>query len=162
MPILRASLEAAVLRRVKAWWAQVGLDATTVNGTNADLNDPLTTSCRLLGLTLADPLNLAADVGGANVDLAGVTQDQIDQLLDVAEWRCVRTCRANWSNVSMRVGQNAQDLTDLADRLEKADQRLTEQVRNQYGIGLGALGAESIDLGFQQQDDPASLMQLFS
>ncbi len=156
MPLNRTYIIATLIARLGGWWALVGFPIAPADTTNTSFDDCLAVSGRLLPLQLLDFTTLT------DADLTAVTAGQLDQLVDVAEWRAVRTIRANWSQVSQSVNNEKQDLNDIAARVEKADLRLTDFVKDVYGIGLGTIVPGTVDLDFQSEDDPLSLTQIFS
>lgn len=153
MAITRANIETILIRRAGKILTAVGLDGTTVSGTNIDLNDPIGFSLRNLGYSVASITNVS------DADLAGAGDDEIDQLLDVAELRLLENALQNFDQVTVTVGPRTEDLSDLRDGLEKTITRKREYVSSQYGSGA-TLEAGAISLDFQQHDDALSTLIL--
>lgn len=143
MAITRAQLEAVLVRRCGKKMLFVGLDATTVDGTNADLNDPIVDSLGSLStrITPADQSNVA------DSDLAAVADSDLDQLRDFAEVRVLETCLGNWDQCDQMadVG-NQQWLGKLYDSMEKTVARRRILVSTQYGVGLAALKSGTVNV----------------
>jgi hypothetical protein len=151
--ITRASIETILIRRAGKVMTAVGLDGVTCDGTNVDLNDPAGYALRQLGYTVADLVNVS------NADLASVSADEIDQLLDIAELRTLENALQNCDQVTISVGPRTENLSDLRDGLEKAITRKRDYLTGQYGSGA-TLEAGAIGLSFQQHDDPLSTQVL--
>jgi len=145
MPLTRAQAETLLVARCGKLLAAVGLDGTTVDGTNAALTDPLAEALRSLAIAPASPAAVTTQ------DLAGVADASVPQLLDVAELRALETALANWTDPDQVAGQdNRQDLGRLRDSLEKTVARKSERARSLYGYGVDATASAGIlTLGFQ-------------
>lgn len=88
MSLTRADIEAALIKRAGDLLTTAGLDGTTVNGTNADLGDPIAFALRQIGVTVATLTSPTdAEVAAASTATEGST----DQLLDLAEIRVLET-----------------------------------------------------------------------
>lgn len=153
MALTRATVEAALIARCGKALTSIGLDGTTVDGTNAALADPIGEGLRSLGLATA---TLGAVV---SADVAQVVDaDDYAQLLDVAELRALETVLANWTEPDQIDGQDTrQDLGKLRDGLEKTVSRKAAQAQTRYGYGA-ATGIETgvITFGFQSRDEATS------
>ena len=153
MAIARASIETIIIRRAGKVMTAVGLDGTTCDGTNVDLNDPVGYGLRQLDYSVADLVNVS------DADLAYVSAEEIDQLLDTAELRTLENALQNCDQVTISVGPRTENLSDLRDGLEKTITRKREHLISQYGSGA-TLEAGAIGLSFQQHDDPLSTQVL--
>lgn len=147
MTLTRANIEAIVIRRCGKLLTAAGLDGTTVSGANTDLNDPIGWAVRQCGSTVA---NLALVADG---DLAGVSAETYDQLLDLAELRALQSISQNLSDVNMAAGPLRQDLGQLSDQVDKKIERKVAQIQRDYGLGLGTLEAGVIGLDFMQKNE---------
>lgn len=150
MTITRASAEAILVRRCGALLVAAGLDGTTVNGTNADLNDPIGVGLRKLGYTTADP----ADVSDA--DLATLDAGDLDAFLDVANHRALLSILGNLDEVNIAVGPRREDLGALAKTVKDQADVLATKIADEYGIGGGELSTGLIDLNFSERGDDLS------
>jgi hypothetical protein len=127
----RAQVEALLIRRTGKLLLKVGLDGTTVNGSNGDLNDPIGWGLRKLGVTPANP------VAVADGDVAQVTR--LDALLDLAELRTLENILGNLDLVTAEVGPRKEEFNDLARRLAQMIPRKREQVEAEHDLALGEL-----------------------
>lgn len=144
MSITRAEAESILIRRAGALIAAAGLDGSTVDGTNADLNDPLGWAVRQAGGSVSSPGAVA------DADLATVADDDLDQLLDLAEVRTLESIAGNLDLVNITVGSRREELGALAQQVERAIERKRAALQRAYGFGLGSLTAGSITLGFAE------------
>ena len=83
MALTRANVEAILTKRTSKVMTFVSMDGTTVDGTNADLNDPIGVAIRECGGTTAAP-ELVTDA-----DVATVVTADLDKLLDIGEYRLI-------------------------------------------------------------------------
>jgi hypothetical protein len=147
MTITRANAETILIRRVGKALAAAGLDGTTVDGTNVDLNDPLGWACRQLGYAVDSPTAVDDD------DLASVTDADLDQFLDMAEWRTLESAlNAALALVDTSVGPIRESLSQLAAGLEKRIARLEARLQRDYGVGLATLEGGYLTLEFAEHD----------
>ena len=108
----------------------VGLDGTTSNGSNRDLDDPIRLALRDLGFPIADVLVVTDN------DLVPITDVYVDRVLDGAELRALETCWANWPYVTSGIGNETQNLSDLANRLQKRIDQLIDKLRRPVGVDI--------------------------
>jgi hypothetical protein len=101
MAITVASIEAYLVGRnggqLGACWSEVGLDASTIDGTNPDLLGPLAKAARDCGLSMVD-FSILQDV-----DLDSIHSTQYEKLLDMAEYRCLEKVLNNCVDVDQSV-----------------------------------------------------------
>jgi len=145
MAITRANVEATLIKRLGQKMTAAGLDGTTFSGSNTDLNDPIGMALRTIGVSVTD-ISLVT-----NSDLSGVTGDQIDALLDIAELRTLQNISGNLTAVDQSVGPRDMSLNQLSNQVEKAIERLTEYIAKVHGYGIGSLDAGTISLDFQEK-----------
>lgn len=146
MALTRANVEAILIKRVGKLMTAVGLDGTTVSGTNTDLNDPIGEAIRHLGYTVASITSVA------DVDLLPVTIAQYSELLDVAELRTLYSIQGNYTLVDVTIGPRDERLSKLADVIEKAIARKERLTSNLYGVGLSDISVELINYKFAEHD----------
>ncbi len=151
MPLTRAQAETLLVARCGKLLAAVGLDGTTVDGTNAALTDPLAEALRSLEIAPASPAAVTTQ------DLAGVDDASVPQLLDVAELRALETVLGNWTDPDQTAGQdNRQDLGRLRDSLEKSLARKSARAESLYGYGKDTtVEAGLLTFGFQSRVETA-------
>lgn len=147
MALSRATLEVILVKRVGAWLTAAGLDGTTVDGTNTDLNDPIGTAIRQAGGSVAD---LATVADG---DLSTFAEADYDKLIGLAELRALETIQRNYAQVDVEVDDVSRDSGQLGTRIDKAVALLTARLRDEYGLAVGLMEAGYIDLNISQQYD---------
>jgi hypothetical protein len=145
MALTRAQVETLVIKRTSKRLIFVGLDGTTVNGSNADLAEPISTALQRMGITPADITN------PANSDLTGV--ENVLELIDLAELRVLENIHGNMDMVDISVGDRSERLSQFTAEVEKAIERKRAQIEREYGIGLGSLSGGVVSLDFQQKHD---------
>jgi hypothetical protein len=145
MAITRANVEATLIKRLGQKMTAAGLDGTTFSGSNTDLNDPIGTALRTIGVSVSD-ISLVT-----NSDLSGITGEQIDALLDLSELRTLQNIAGNLTVVDQSIGPRDMSLSQLSNQVEKAIQRLTERIAKVHGYGVGSLDASVISLDFQEK-----------
>lgn len=159
MSLTRAQLERELLigRRLGLLLFRVGLDGTTMNGTNPDLNGPLRESLRRAGFAVIDPLVVA------EADVAGLGGVQMEQVLEVAHLRVLWLVRDHWGrardraideakndtimpnmNLPLRVVALNADYSALVGDID----RMTRRINSLYGDDLGTISGGSVSLGF--------------
>lgn len=148
MALTRANVETILVKRLGPLMTAAGM-ATTVAGSNADLNDPIGYAIRQAGQTV-DDLTAVDDT-----DVARIGSDDYDKLLDVAELRTLESIQTNLDDVDIETGPVSEKRDQLGLRVEKALTRKRAQVARDYGLGLGTLETGVIALGFQQRDSSA-------
>jgi hypothetical protein len=146
MALTRANVETILVKRCGALMTAAGL-ATTYAGANADLNDPIGYAIRKCGGAVASVAAVA------DSDLAGISADKYDQLLDLAELRTLESIVGNLDDVNITVGPHSEQLADLSARVQKRIETKRAEIQKEYGIGAGALEAGVIGLDFMQKDD---------
>jgi len=136
----RAQLESVLIRRVGAWYTAAGLDGTTINGTNADLNDPIVAALLQLGYTVANITSVA------DTDIDDVPDTDIARVLALAELRALETAM-----------QGAQDVSGLGysikSRIGDAVTALRSAILARYGLGGGSLSGGALMLDFAETSE---------
>lgn len=145
MSLTRANVETILVRRCGSLLTAAGLDGTTLDGTNVDLNDPIGYALREMGYTVDDITAVAdADVSSAA---------NYDKLLDLSELRTLENIQGNLDEVDITLGPRKEALGQLPTRLEKRIERLEAKVRKVYGIGVGTITAGVIKLDFAEHNE---------
>lgn len=147
MTITRADLENVLISRAGKLMTAADLDGTTLNGTNADLNDPIATGLRRAGYSVA---SLAKVVDG---DVASVLDEDVDKVLDLAELRLCENIEGNYDDVDISVTDRSESLNQLARQVQTKIDRLQKKIERAYGIGQGTLDAGVIGLDFMQKSE---------
>lgn len=145
MTITRANAEVLSIRRVGGLFAGVGLDGTTEDGTNVDLNGPIGWALRQLGETVADPVLVA------NVDLANLADSDLDEFLDLVELRCLESAfNAATALVDLAIGPRKESFSQTASRLEARISAKRDQLAADYGTFGSILESDVIQLNFAE------------
>lgn len=147
MSLTRVHCEVVLIKRLGNLLTAAKLDGTTVNGTNQDLNDPLGYALRKLGYSVTEVAAVA------DADVAQVQADEYDQLFDLAELRCLRSIHGNLARVDLTVGPRSEKYSQLADRVGDRISVLSQQVKDEYGIGAPELQAGTIMLDFVDKNE---------
>lgn len=142
MNVTLAQIENLLIKRCGKLMAQAGLDATTKNGTNADLVDPIAWASRQCGGVSFSFAELSAPIT--------LSVESIDKLLDFAEYRTLETITQNLDDVDLKVGPRDEKFSQLVAQVERAIERKLAWLKTHYGWGLGTLEGGSILLSFQQ------------
>ena len=132
MTTTRANLELILISRAGAWMTNAGLDGTTVNGTNAALNDALGYAIRAAGGTVAAPAIVTS------TDVLTVADSDLDKLLDLAELRALENTLSNFALVDAKAGPVEAKSSQFADRLERRIDQIRARLAVLYGIGAAS------------------------
>jgi hypothetical protein len=145
MSLTRAGAETLLIRRLGKLLTEAGLDGTTLNGSNADLADPLGWAVRQCGGSVANIANVA------DTDLAGIAASDTDKLLDLAEYRTLQSLSTSPVFINIQVGSRREDLSKLADMIDKRLERKLAQLQQDYDFGIGGLEGGVIALDFMSK-----------
>jgi len=132
MAITRANVETILVKRLGPALTKAGM-ATTVAGSNADLNDPIGWAARQCGLTVAS-LTAVADS-----DLSGLASSGYDKLLDLAEYRTLETVIQNLDDVDVKLGPRDEKFSQLANQLQKRLEAMLDKLKADYGYGAATI-----------------------
>lgn len=139
MAITRINAETIIVARVGALMTEASLDGTTLDGTNADLNDPLGVALREMGESVAD-ISAVADA-----DLSGVAEADYNELLDRTELRTLESIEGNYVLVDISTGPRSEKLSQLMASTQVRKTQLLDRIREQYGVG-------TLEAGYLRQD----------
>jgi hypothetical protein len=142
MAITREQIEKTLVKRAGKRMSFVDM-STSVDGSNDDLNDPISTALQRMGISPADITNIQ------DSDLTGV--EDVLQLIDLAELRLLENILGNVDAVDITVGDRSERLGQFSTDLQKAIEARSKKVQTEYGLGLGTLSAGVIGLNFQQK-----------
>lgn len=126
MTFTRAVVETELVSRAGKRMALVSM-AVTVVGTNTDLNGPIATALRKMGLGASNPVT--------DSDLTAVTDDQIDELYDRAELRVLQNILGNSDFSTWSTGPRSESASNITAELVGAIQRLEAHIQRAYGDG---------------------------
>jgi hypothetical protein len=143
MTITRADVEAELISRQKSRMEAVDM-SLSASGSNPDLNSVIGYAVRQCGGTVASVSSVS------NSDLATVTDD-LDKLLDIAEYRLLLSIKGRWGRHDITAGQLSEKLSQFATDLDKDIDRKRSELSDVYGFGGGLLEAGSISLNFAEK-----------
>jgi len=144
--LTRANTELLLVARVGPLLVAAGMDGTTVDGTNTDLNDPIGYAIRALG-HLVDSAVLVD-----NDDVARVTVTETDEFLDVATLSVLRNILGNLDDVDITVGPRSEKLSQLAMQVERRVVILRTRMILDYGYGMASPKAGYITMDIAEHD----------
>jgi hypothetical protein len=150
MTITRAQLEGVLVSRRRAYIAQAGL-SVVITGANADFADPIGYAIRKCGGSVADIAN------PADGDLASVSTDDLDKLLDYAEYRLLHNIKGAWAQVDISIGQQSENLSQFAAQLDLDIAKMKETIQSEYGGGGNQLTAGLVTMNFASKADDETL-----
>ena len=104
------------------------------------LEDPIGWGLRMIEISTAD-LSLVT-----NEEVASMSDDDVDEFLDYAEYRLIGNLVKNAPEVDVKIGHRSEEFSQLANRLIQMFDRKRTEIRQIYGFGLGGLTAGRIDL----------------
>ena len=145
MAVTRANVENVLIKRLGPLMTKAGQDGTTVDGSNTDLADPIGWALRTAGYTTADITNpTTAEVADA--------EDDIDQVVDLAEYRGLENILGNLDDVDVTVGPRSEKLSQLATQVQKRLDDVKDRVEDLYGYGAAALEVGVITYEFAEHN----------
>lgn len=144
MPLTRAAVEKVVVGGLAGLLAAAGLDATTRDGTNADLDGPLAEALLAAGVAPADP-STATDA-----DLAAVPDARALELLVRVRVEALRkVIQGVAPRVTQMAGDGSTNLSDLARAaaalLDREEARLAALLVDSADAVVGAIDAPDAD-----------------
>jgi hypothetical protein len=143
MTITRADVEAELVSRQKSRMEAVNM-SLLFSGSNLDLNSSIGYAVRQCGGTVASLSSVS------NSDLATVTDD-LDKLIDIAEYRLLLSIKGRWGRHDITAGQLTEKLSQFADDLDSDIDRKRSELAELYGFGSGLLEAGTISLNFAEK-----------
>jgi hypothetical protein len=141
MTITRAQVESNLVGRTGKRMELAGFAITTA-GANADLNDPISSAMRSMGLEVSYP------VTDANLSL--VAETDISELFDRAELQLLQNCLNNFVLVDITLGPKVERLDQLSTQTQAVIDRKIKAIENRYGSRM-VMGTLYHD--FQQKAD---------
>ena len=145
--LTRADTESILISRIGTIYVAVGLDGTTVDGTNVDLNDPIGYGIRQTGGTVASFV-LVTDA-----DVATVAEADYDEYLDISEYRALVNAQGNFTSVDIKVGPRSESKSQLGTRLATMIKSKKDRLDEVYGTSVGVLTGGVITLDFAEHDE---------
>ncbi len=146
MTVTRSQIESILVSR-RSPLMQMASMAVTTQGANADLNDPIGYAVRKVGGTVASLASVT------DADIATVDTDDLDEMLDHAELRLLRSIRGNLALVDITSGPMSEKLSQLAASVREDIEALENAIGENYGGGASPLETGAIVLDFQTLED---------
>lgn len=145
----RANAESVLIGRVGPFMTKAGLDGSTVDGTNTDLNEPLAFGLQQAGYTVSD-VTLVDDS-----DVSAVTNTDWFKMLDYAEYRLLASLMTNITSVDVKVGPRELKGSQFGAQLRARFNALGTLLERLYGFGQSALvtGVINLDFACRGEDD---------
>lgn len=145
MSVTRANVENVLVKRLGPLMTKAGQDGTTVDGTNTDLADPIGWALRETGYSTADITSpTSAEVNAA--------VDDIDQVVDLAEFRTLGNILGNLDDVDVTVGPRSERLSQLAAQVQKRLESVEKRIERLYGYGASSLETGVITYEFAEHE----------
>ena len=145
MAVSRANVEYVVSGRVGPLMTKAGMDGTTVDGSNADLADPIAWALQTAGYSVADITNpTTAEVASALTDILEVTA--------LAELRTLENLLGNLDDVDTSVGPRDEKLSQLAEQVQKRLDWLAKWIEQLYGHGVAPLTTGTLTYEFAEHN----------
>lgn len=104
------------------------------------LEDPIGWGLRMIEISTADLTEIT------NAEVASMSDDDVDEFLDYAEYRLIGNLIKNAPDVDVKIGHRTEEFSQLANRLIQMFDRKRTEIRLLYGFGLGDLTSGMIDL----------------
>ena len=143
MAVTRANVETILVARVGPLMTKASMDGTTIDGTNADLADPIGWALRVAGYTTAD----VSDPTTAEVAAA---EDDIDEVIALADLRTMLNTRGNLDDVDTAVGPRDEKLSQLAAQLDRMIKFQRVVLEMSYGYGAPELATGTLTYEFAE------------
>lgn len=144
MALTRANVEFLMEARLAPLLTAAGMDGTTVDGTNVDLNDPIGRAVRDIGYTVTSLVLVAT------ADVAQVAVAEYDEFLDACTLHTLENILGNLDDVDIRVGPRDEKLNQLAEKVERKIKRLEDAMALAYGYGMATPVAGYITKDFAE------------
>jgi len=145
MAVSRANVETVLVYRLGPLLTKAGQDGTTVDGTNVNLATPIGWALRMAGYSTAS----IASPTTAEVALA---EDDIDEVLDLAEMRTLEDILGNLDDVDTSVGPRDEKLSQLAAQVEKKLKLVQDRLAGLYDHGAPLLTTGTLTYEFAEHN----------
>lgn len=147
MALTRANTESILVKRCGPLLTVADMDGSTIDGTNADLNDPIGRAVRDLDYTVTSVVSIA------DADVAQVTESEYDQFLDMATLHTLENILGNYDDVDIKAGPRDEKLSQTVKQIERKIGRLKDKIEDLYGWGLSAPVARVITVDTASHGD---------
>lgn len=109
MPLTLAQVEVKMVGRIGRMLAAVGLDGTTVDGTNPTLAEPIRAALVALGLTTT------TSDAATDADLEALSDADLGKFLYLVEYYALESAWGSYVLVDQSLGSESQSLSQLRD-----------------------------------------------
>lgn len=147
MALTRAKIEVLLVKRASKVMVFVGMDGTTVAGTNEDLNDPIGVGIRQCGGSVTDFASVA------DADVLTVDSSDYDMLIDIAEYRLLSSMISNFDKYGLKVGPRSGYQSQVREGIENRIKWLREELEAAYGFMAPSPQIGAIQLDFADHDE---------
>jgi hypothetical protein len=150
MSLTLPDVEAVVVRDLASWLGFVGLDSTTVDGTNPSLKTPEISALAALGIFTESPITPTqgeldqVEAEDSNLFIILMKIYTLDQIL-------FASTMSDWS-----MGGRSESSSQFADRVERMKTALFDVAKRDYGFTAGVQltgGSISIDQAAKDSDE---------
>ena len=126
MVLTRANIEVILVKRCAKTMAFVDM-VVTIEGSNADLNDPIGVGIRECSGTVTDYVSVA------DADVATVDSSDYDKLIDIAEYRLIASMISNFDKYGLKVGPRSGYQSQVREGLTSRLKILAKELEAKYG-----------------------------
>jgi len=147
MALTRAQVESILVRRCSNYMKAAEMDGETIQGTNADLNDPIGVAIRACDGTTTLPSNVV------DADLVAIDVADYDKLFDIAELRILESVLSQYDKFGLKVGPRSEYQSQLVERLEPKLKRMQKRAELMYGWAAPTFEAGAISLDFAEHNE---------
>jgi hypothetical protein len=140
MALTRAQVEAELISRRMRWIREVGLDYSTVDGSNTDLVSAIGYGIRRAGGSLV-LLGAVTDT-----DVQTVASGDLEKLLDYADLRLCENILGHLEMVDTSGLPASENKDQLGKRIKEAIERLEERIEREYPSASSGYSATSYSL----------------
>ena len=146
MALTRANTELLLVARTSEWLVKASM-AVTVEGSNADLNDPIGYGVIQSGGTVASRVLVTS------ADIATVASADEEQFLDIAELRTWQNIQGNLVVTDTKIGPRDEKPGAQMTTLNGIVKRKEERIEDLYGLGVAPLEVGVINLNFAEHNE---------
>jgi hypothetical protein len=140
MALTVATVESILMTRLSPLLTAAGMDAT-------DLDDAMGWAIRQASGTVTTWTTVV------DADVATVPDDNMDYMLDLAEYRTLVDILGNLDDVNVTSGPYKEELSQLAAQVEKLIDRMLSRLGQLYGWPKKQASIGTITLSFAEHDD---------
>ena len=147
MALTRANIETILVKRTSKLMVFVGMDGTTVDGTNADLDDPIGVAIRDCGGSVDNFTDVDDD------DITTVDSAKYDQLIDIAEYRLLNSILGNFDKYGLKVGPRSGYQSQVREGVEVRLKQMRKDLEAKYGYNAPTPSVGYIERDFAEHNE---------